>query len=236
MSIQRTPSCIVTCTLLAASLLSAISHVTIKPSFANPSPPRPNLIANDFYERRGVMKFKLEDAGISVGSVLFWGAIGFVGSKGADWVRLELDGNRVRIIHTTRTKNWVTQIQKWWDHPVKNIIFKPNSCTSTASSSDSGSLEEKLQEYQSLYDRQLISEAEYNQLRQSALRSAADDSSSAANTSNSDDCLVYGTDDVVELPEGTSVLQGEFKIEYQESGEWKTVLFSVPSGTPITER
>ncbi|WP_283759440.1 hypothetical protein [Roseofilum casamattae] len=221
---------------LAIALLTPVSYGTGKPSFANPVVQNPDVVANNFYEHRGVMKFKLEDAGISVGSVLVWNVLGFIGSKGADWIRLEINGDRVRILHTTRTKNWLTQRQKWWDHNVRNIVFKPNSCTKDSSQVNSSRLEAQLQYYQSLHNRQLISEEEYNQLRQDVLRSNLNNFDSPTSTPNPEHCLVYGTNDTIQLPEGLSVFQGEFKIDYYESGEWKTVLFQVPLSTAMTPR
>ena len=238
MFIQKSLNPFVTGAYLAIALLTPVSYGTAKPSLANPVVQNPTLVANNFYEHRGVMKFKLEDAGISVASVLVWNVLGMVGSKGADWIRLEINGDSVRILHTTRTKNWLTQRQKWWDHHVRNIVFKPNSCTPVpdASETNSSRLEARLQYYQSLYNRQLVSEEEYNQLRQDVLRSNLTNFDPATSTPNPKDCLVYGTNDTIQLPEGLSVFQGEFKIDYYESGEWKTVLFQVPLSTAMTPR
>ena len=76
-----------------------------------------------------VIKLRLSDTGVSVGSVIAWGFAGLIQKRSTDWVRLEINGNQVRVVHTTRTTNAITQFSKWWDHPVRKIAFKPDSCT-----------------------------------------------------------------------------------------------------------
>ncbi|MBS9383345.1 MAG: hypothetical protein HEQ24_03600 [Dolichospermum sp. BR01] len=76
-----------------------------------------------------VIKLRLADSGVSVGSILFHGFYGLIQKRSTDWVRLEINGNQVRVVHTTRTTNALTQFSKWWDHPVRKIAFKPDSCT-----------------------------------------------------------------------------------------------------------
>ncbi|WP_258004667.1 hypothetical protein [Cylindrospermopsis raciborskii] len=79
-----------------------------------------------------VIKLRLSDTGISIGSVIFWGIAGLFQKRSTDWVRLEINGNEVKVVHTTRTTNTITQFSKWWDHPVRKIAFKPDSCTNSS--------------------------------------------------------------------------------------------------------
>lgn len=47
-------------------------------------------------------------------------------------MRLEINNNRIKVIHTTRVTNWLTQFSKWWDHPVRKIVFKSDTCESNS--------------------------------------------------------------------------------------------------------
>lgn len=189
------------------------------------------------FGQRQTIKFKLDDAGIA----------GVIGSKGTDWIRLEVFGSQIKVIHTTRTKNWLTQVQSWWDHPVRNIVFKPDQCFDFPSSgylkSSTKQLEQKLQEYKRLYEQGLISEQEYQQLRTNALQQEVNDvvvpediyfdSGEEFKAPNRQDCLAYGQGDYVELDPSISLYEGEFKIDYREGGQWKTVFFRVPRDSEV---
>lgn len=138
-----------------------------------------------------VIRLRLSDSGLSVASFIFWGPAGLIQKRSTDWVRLEITGNQVRVIHTTRTTNWFTQFSKWWDHPIRKIAFKPDSCT--------------------VDNVQKTSEPNPNQT-----------------TTTNPDCVVISENGVIELKDIAVLTQGEFKIEYLESGEWKYVTFRVP--------
>ncbi|WP_256891034.1 hypothetical protein [Cylindrospermopsis raciborskii] len=77
-----------------------------------------------------VIKLRLSDTGVSIGGVLAWGLAGLIQKRSTDWVRLEIRDTKVRVVHTTRVTNWFTQFSKWWDHPVRKIMFKSDSCES----------------------------------------------------------------------------------------------------------
>ncbi len=79
-----------------------------------------------------VIKLNLSDAGVSVGGLLAWGPIGLIQKKSSDWVRLEVNGYRIRVVHTTRATNWLTQTSHWWDHPVRDLAFKPDTCVNSS--------------------------------------------------------------------------------------------------------
>lgn len=173
-----------------------------------------------------IITLKLSDAGVSVGSILAWGVPGLIGSKAADWVRLEIVGNKVRIVHSTRTKNWLTQTNKWWDHPVRNIVFKPNSCNANSPTNNQSNLEARLTEIKKSYEQGLISKQEYENLRKQILNSVGN--SNTANTASNNNCLITSDSDAIELKNGMRLDEGEVKIEYRQNDKWETVVFRVP--------
>ncbi|MFM6309318.1 MAG: SHOCT domain-containing protein, partial [Dolichospermum sp.] len=117
-----------------------------------------------------VIKLRLSDTGVSVGSVIAWGFGGLIQKRSTDWVRLEINGNQVRVVHTTRTTNAITQFSKWWDHPVRKIAFKPDSCTvDNVQKTGESDIETKLRELKKLYDSKLITEREYQDSRSKIL-------------------------------------------------------------------
>ena len=77
-----------------------------------------------------VIKLRLSDTGISIGGIITWGLAGLIQKRSTDWVRLEVNDTKVKVVHTTRVTNWLTQFSKWWDHPVRKIMFKSDSCES----------------------------------------------------------------------------------------------------------
>lgn len=175
LSVKKITTHLVVASLITVSCISQKAFGQVQPNL-NPNLVQSSYIANKIEDNKDtkVIKLKLSEAGISAGSVLTWGVAGLIQSKSDGWVRLEITGNRVRVVHTTRRTNWLTQFSKWWDHPVRNIAFKPDSCVSNPN------------------------------------------------------CLITGTDDVIELKNGMRVDKGEYKIEYLESDEWKTIAFRVP--------
>ena len=175
-----------------------------------------------------VIKLRLSDTGVSVGSVIAWGFGGLIQKRSTDWVRLEINGNQVRVVHTTRTTNAITQFSKWWDHPVRKIAFKPDSCTvDNVQKTGESDIETKLRELKKLYDSQLITEREYQDSR-SKILSQINTNTTPTTTTNSD-CVVVKENGIIELKDISLLTKGEFKIEYLESGEWKYAAFRVPA-------
>ncbi|MBD2251911.1 hypothetical protein [Nostoc parmelioides] len=175
-----------------------------------------------------VIKLRLADSGVSVGSVITWGFGGLIQKRSTDWVRLEIGDNQVRVIHTTRTTNWFTQFSKWWDHPVRKIAFKPDSCEINNTQTQGGSdTENQLREIKRLYDSKLITEQQYQELQRKIINQIGTNSSQAA--PNNADCVVLGENGIVKLPDLTLLTKGEFKIEYLEGDEWKYAAFRVPA-------
>ena len=173
-----------------------------------------------------VIKLRLSDTGVSVGSVIAWGFGGLIQKRSTDWVRLEINGNQVRVVHTTRTTNAITQFSKWWDHPVRKIAFKPDSCTvDNVQKTGESDIETKLRELKKLYDSQLITEREYQDSR-SKILSQINTNTTPTTTTNSD-CVVVKENGIIELKDISLLTKGEFKIEYLESGEWKYAAFRV---------
>ncbi len=207
-------------TIISLGVIAPIYPVVARPEVENKPDydyvvPSKVLDEDNDEQETNVIKFKLEDASVSLGS--------------ADWIRLEITGNKVRVFHITRTRNWLTQIQKWWNHPIRNITFKPDSCPEPPSQLNSRDLESKLEEYQSLYEQNLISEEEYNLLRNNAIRSEFNPrTESEIEVRGEKECLIENNNNMVKLKQEMSVYKGEFEIEYKENDEWKTVLFRVP--------
>jgi hypothetical protein len=175
-----------------------------------------------------VIKLRLADSGVSVGSILFHGVAGLIQKKSTDWVRLEINGNQVRVVHTTRTTNAFTQFSKWWDHPVRKIAFKPDSCTvDNIQKTGEFNIESQLRESKKLYESQLITEQEY-QDRRNKILSQIDTNQNQTTVTNSD-CVVVKEDGIIQLKDIALLTQGVFNIEYLESGEWRYAAFRVPA-------
>jgi len=175
-----------------------------------------------------VIKLRLADSGVSVGSIITWGFGGLIQKRSTDWVRLEIGDSQVRGIHTTRTTNWLTQFSKWWDHPVRKIAFKPDSCEINNAQTQGGSdTENQLREIKRLYDSKLITEPQYQELQRKIINQIGTTSSQA--TPSNGDCVVLGENGTLKFPDLTLLTKGEFKIEYLEGDEWKYVAFRVPA-------
>ncbi|MEH1943445.1 MAG: hypothetical protein V7L01_24940 [Nostoc sp.] len=174
-----------------------------------------------------VIKLRLADSGVSVGSVLSWGFAGLIQKRSTDWVRLEISDRQVKVIHTTRTTNWLTQVSKWWDHPVRKIAFKPDSCKIDNVQTQGGSdIETQLREIKKLYDSKLITEQQYQELQRKVINQI-NTTPNQATTTNSE-CIVLGENAIVPLKDMALLTKGEFKIEYLEGNEWKYAAFRVP--------
>ncbi|MBD2409337.1 hypothetical protein FACHB389_26850 [Nostoc calcicola FACHB-389] len=223
--------------LLAAVLL--VSSTGLKPSSAtekNPDflaqekisysiVPEQIKIAQAIQPR--VLKLRLADSGVSVGSVLSWGFAGLIQKRSTDWVRLEITDRQVRVVHTTRTTNWLTQVSKWWDHPVRKIAFKPDSCKIDNVETQGGSnIETQLRDIKKLYDSKLITEQQYQELQRKIINQI-NTTPNQTNTTK-EECVLLGENAIVELPDMTLLTKGEFKIEYLEGNEWKYAAFRVP--------
>ncbi|MBN3963507.1 hypothetical protein [Nostoc sp. NMS8] len=174
-----------------------------------------------------VIKLRLADSGVSVGSVLSWGFAGLIQKRSTDWVRLEISDRQVKVVHTTRTTNWLTQVSKWWDHPVRKIAFKPDSCKLDNAQNQGGSdIETQLRDIKKLYDSKLITEQQYQELQRKVINQI-NTTPNQPTTINSE-CIILGENATVPLKDMTLLTKGEFKIEYLEGNEWKYAAFRVP--------
>jgi hypothetical protein len=127
--------------------------------------------------------------------------------KSEEWVRIEVDGNRLKLLHTIKNPSGVSEaingvsdavlpiplplpnlFSKWEDHQTTRVVFKPDSCLAN-----------------------LVPEA------------------SQANISQNSSCEITGDDSVV-LPEGTDFSQGRFTMEYTqgEASVLKSLSFRIP--------
>ncbi|MEH2066260.1 MAG: hypothetical protein V7K50_29030 [Nostoc sp.] len=174
-----------------------------------------------------VIKLRLADSGVSVGSVLSWGFAGLIQKRSTDWVRLEISDRQVKVVHTTRTTNWLTQVSKWWDHPVRKIAFKPDSCKIDNVQNKGGSdIETQLRDIKKLYDSKLITEQQYQELQRKVINQI-NTTPNETNT-NKEECVLLGENAIVQLQNMSLLTKGEFKIEYLEGNEWKYAAFRVP--------
>lgn len=114
-----------------------------------------------------------------------------------EWIRLDVDGSVIRVRHTTRVLNPVTQVfslalgpvnpirfHNWRDHDTTQVTFVPDQCSQSSN-----------------------------------LSSEQPENSS---------CVITGSDSIT-LPDGLSVYQGEFTVEYLEEGLVRTISFRVPT-------
>jgi hypothetical protein len=221
------------------SVVFVVTTVTINPSFALEKNTVSNLdkISHPSSEKMQlaqgmgsrVIKLRLSDSGVSVGSVIAWGLPGLIQKRSTDWVRLEINENQVRVIHTTRATNAFTQFSKWWDHPVRKIAFKPDSCKVDNVQNQGGAdIETKLRDLKKSYDSKLITEQEYQNLRNKIINQI--NTTPNQSSANNSDCIVSQENGVIELQNISLLTQGVFNIEYLESGEWKYAAFRVPAG------
>ena len=220
---------------MAAALV--VSFVPIEPSSAQKKDPT-ILVNNTSSMNRAkfkiaqsttpkIIRLRLADAGVSVGSLLAWGPVGLIQRRSTDWVRLEISGNQVKVIHTTRTTNWLTQFSNWWDHPVRKIAFKPDSCE-IASGGNQGSsdTETQLTEIKKLYESQLITKEQYQELQQKIISQVVTGSNQS--TATNSECVLSSEDGQIELEDINLLTKGTFQIEYLESNEWRHAAFRVP--------
>ncbi len=221
--------------LLAVVLLA--SYTAAKSSFATEK--KAGFLANNLSSKNQalikiaqgieprVIKLRLADSGVSVGSVLSWGFAGLIQKRSTDWVRLEISDNQVKVVHTTRTTNWLTQVSKWWDHPVRKIAFKPDSCKiDNGSNQDGSNIETQLRDIKKLYDSKLITEQQYQELQRKIINQI--NTVPSQTTTSSSECILLGENAIVQFKDMKFLTKGEFKIEYLEGNEWKYAAFRVP--------
>jgi len=170
----------------------------------------------------------------------------------ADWVRLEVNDNNIKLMHTTQVLDWFWGVYNWHDHSPTKTVFIPEGCQ--VSLTFSPSLVQKLKLIDSIKDRP----ENYASLRQGIidtfmttemsldnritelkeaydggfvkeeeyqkLKSLALDKFTAAQDAK---CSISGVD-VLVLPEGADIRKGTITINYVESGQPKSVTFKVP--------
>lgn len=119
-----------------------------------------------------------------------------------EWVRIEMRGNVVKLLHTTRAKTGFSQVinsvglpvsfHKWHDHPTTRVTFTLDNC-----------VPQQLQ-----FSNNLAPED--NQM------------------SRSPGCTITGTD-TLRLAEGMDIYSGRFTMEYQEGDLLRSIAFRIPS-------
>lgn len=133
-----------------------------------------------------------------------------------EWIRIERTGNVVRFIHTIRSAqrdgiggvaNFLIDtlgpsnlsFSDWGDHQTTRVLFEPDYCSTNSTSQD------------------VPTTPSQTGTSNSQLRLPLDSSN----------CAVVGTDTLI-LPEGISIHQGQFTIEYIERELLRAITFRVP--------
>jgi hypothetical protein len=125
---------------------------------------------------------------------------------GEEWVKIEKNGDRVKLLHTAPSLSGVSELlniaaplpvfnfHKWNDHKTTRIVFKPDNCSSSLSSDAS----------------------QPNVISQTATTSSS--------------CEITG-ENSIELPEGTDITQGRFTMDYSdgEASVERSISFKIPA-------
>jgi hypothetical protein len=126
---------------------------------------------------------------------------------GEEWVRIEKNGDRVKVLHTAPSLSGVSELlnlaaplpifnfHKWNDHRTTRVVFKIDNCSSNLSSN-------------------------IDRVSQTAI----------ASNSPSSSCEIVG-EDAIELPEGIDITQGRFTMDYSdgEASVERSISFKVPA-------
>lgn len=136
---------------------------------------------------------------------------------GEEWIRIEREGNLVKLLHTAPSLSGITEIgslvtgflgapfpsfHNWNDHKTTRVVFKADNCSENLSSSASQSK---------------ISS-------QTAIAPAIPSSS----------CEITGTDSI-ELPPGMDISQGRFTMDYSDSDNGASIERSISFKVPEEE-
>ncbi|MGA7952399.1 MAG: hypothetical protein WCA07_02655 [Gloeobacterales cyanobacterium] len=134
----------------------------------------------------------------------------------ADWVRLEIDGNRVKLMHTTQVLDWFFGVYNWYDHPPKRVVFVPEGCVDKF-----GKLDQKLLALQQELKQGLIKEPEYEAKKKELVEQVL-------GSPETPTCSLTGVDTITLSPE-VDIRKGIWTVDYVESNLNKSVSFKVPS-------
>lgn len=121
-------------------------------------------------------------------------------SSPSEWVRIEVSGKAVKLLHTTRGVSGFSRVTngilgivspvplpnfyRWDDHPPSRVVFKPDSCL--------------------------------------------ENSAPQISQPSSPTCPITGTDTVI-LTQGMDIRRGLFTIEYTDGNLLKSVTFRIPA-------
>lgn len=160
-----------------------------------------------------------------------------------EWLRIEIDGNTVKPIHTIRTNRNFTglvnsalgavspvplpsvRFDKWLDAPTTRVVFQPDSCS--ISPPPQVPQNSSPQENQQVSPPPQPGENSTASVNQSPPPQSAQNIPFQANQKNClPSCAIEGTDSVV-LPEGTDIRKGRFTIEYTEGDLLRTITFRI---------
>lgn len=160
-----------------------------------------------------------------------------------EWLRIEIDGNTVKPIHTIRTSRNFTglvnsalgavspvplpsvRFDKWLDAPTTRVVFQPDSCSTPPPPQVPQNLSP--QENQQVSPPLQSPQDSTAPVNQSPPLQSAQNTPFQANQKNCiPSCAIEGTDSVV-LPKGTDVRQGRFTIEYTEGDFLRTITFRI---------
>jgi hypothetical protein len=146
---------------------------------------------------------------------------------GIDWMRLEIEANKVNLLHTTQTLRIVFMFpsSEWADHSVVATVFRPDGCQNLLGGELA--ITERMIALKKALDEGLIEPNEYASNDQ-ILRSKLEARSGI-------NCLVFGMNSLL-LPPNTDIYKGTWTVLYQLSPSLSRYLtFRVPmnEGTNI---
>jgi hypothetical protein len=133
----------------------------------------------------------------------------------ADWIRMEIEGPNIKLMHSTQVLDWFWGVYNWYDHPPTKVVFKPEGCEETTSE-----IQQKLATLKSALDAGQLKSEDYEAQKKKLL-----DEFTARLESP---CSIRGTD-TVSLKEGMDVHKGIWTVDYLESNQPKSVTFKVPT-------
>ena len=160
-----------------------------------------------------------------------------------EWLRIEIDGNTVKPIHTIRSNRNFTglfnsalgavspvplpsvRFDKWLDAPTTRVVFQPDSCSiSPPLQVPQNSSPQENQQVSPPSQPGENSTASVNQSPPSQSRQNIPFQTNQKNCLPS--CAIAGSDSVV-LPEKTDIRKGSFTIEYTEGDLLRTITFRI---------
>jgi DMAP1-binding Domain len=133
----------------------------------------------------------------------------------ADWMRMEVEGANIKLMHSTQVLDGFWGVYNWHDHPPIKVAFRPEGCEEPTSD-----IQEKLAPLKSALDAGKITSQDYETQKKNLLNEFTSQIESP--------CSIKGKD-ALSLREGMDVRKGMWTVDYIESNQSKSVTFKVPT-------